>query len=152
VTQGRYCRPVVAGEVEFLWRKQVMPFGVVPWRGKELNFTPAYLNDIAAAFADGAFDLVPFMAENPEWGTSIDPALYRGPVCGLEVVGDGMDALVLVGAETDAWLDADKKRGAAARLIENYRTPGRTFPVAMASLHATRSPGITMLRPWKREP
>jgi hypothetical protein len=138
---------------EFLWRKQILPFGTIHWRDRELNFTPAYMCDIAAAFAGGAFDLVPFMAENPEWGPGGDPALYRGAVRGLEVVSDGMDALVLAGAETDAWLDADRELGAAPRLVENYRTTaGLVFPVAVMSLHATSAPGIAGLRPWTREP
>lgn len=137
---------------EFLWRKQVFPFGAIPWRGRELNFTPAYLGDMAEAFADGALEVVPLSAESDRGGFSGDPTLIRGEVRSLEVVSDGLDALAEVDAETDALLEADPEYPAAAQVIEHYRAAGtHPFPVVMRGLYLTRSPAITGLRPWTRE-
>lgn len=139
---------------EFLWRKQVLPLGRFPWRNRELDFTPAYLSNIAEAFAGGALDVVPFTAEDRHWGPVNDPERCHGTVCGVEAVSDGMDALVTVDAETDAQLEADPGLPATVRLVENYRTTaGREFPVVLAMVYTTRSPApfIAGLRPWKRE-
>lgn len=140
-----------------LWRKQILPLGTIPWQDRELSFTPAYLGDMAAAFVARARDVVPFAAEIANGAFSNDPSLIRGVVRSLEVVADGMDAVVEVDAEVDALLDdalLHAKPGPAtgARIIEHYRTwDGREFPVVLAGVYTTRAPSIISLRPWTRE-
>ena len=140
-----------------LWRKQVLPLATIPWRGRELAFTPAYLADMAAAFAAGALDVVPF-AFPGDRDYSNDPALIRGEVRSLEVVADGMDAIIAVDAEMGAFLAELLRAGGAApdtgaRIIERYQTTdGREFPVVLAGVYTTDAPVLTGLRPWKREP
>jgi hypothetical protein len=136
-----------------LWRKHILPFMTIPYGNRKLEFTPAYLGGMAAAFAAGAMDVVPFSAEDPRWGPSGDPELLRGTVRAVEVVGDGMDALIEVaGTATDALLEADPATPTGVRIVERYRTAGGSeFPVILAMVYTTRAPVIAGLRPWTRE-
>ena len=64
-------------------------------------FTPEYLSGLAEAFNEGAFDLVPFQLATVSGGHTHDPARWRGDVYGLEVVPDGLDALIM--ATDELW-------------------------------------------------
>lgn len=137
---------------EFLWRKQILPLGVISFKGVEVDFTPAYLGNLAAAFAEDALDLVPFIREGPGGRLDNDPERCCGIVRGLEAAADGMDALVAVGREGDAMLEADPGLPVAPRLCEKWRrSDGREFPVVLMALFTARASVLTGLRPWRRE-
>jgi hypothetical protein len=135
-----------------LWRVQVLPLGPFSYRTRELDFTREYLEGIVAAFDGGAYDFVPFhLADSSGAGTS-DPARYRGDVTALEVVSDGLDALIAATPEGDEAITTVPGPAAAPRLVENYRSSdGPAFPVAVQHVLGTTHPMITRLRPWKRE-
>lgn len=139
-----------------LWRKQILPLGSIPWRGRELSFTLAYLGDMAAAFTAGALEVVPLMlgdrdTEFTYTGLYSDPSRVGGWVCSLAVVADGMDAVFDVNAETDAMLETAPSRDTAVQIIEGYRTSdGREFPVVLGSVYTTTAPALIGLGPWQR--
>jgi hypothetical protein len=134
-----------------LWRVQVLPAGTVSYKGRRtLDFTRGYREAIAEAFRAGAFDLVPFQLAEAGNAHTSDPARYRGEVTGLEVVEDGLDALIDATPEGDEAIRTTPGLAAAPRLIEDYRTSGgSTFPVVLQHVLGTTAPMITGLRGWR---
>jgi hypothetical protein len=139
--------------VSYLWRKHALPSGKVPWHGRELDFTPEWLASMSDAFTAGALNIVPFTIEDTRWGPVDDPELIRGTVRSLQVVSDGLEAVVQVDELTDTIIDLDKEYPVGSRIISRYETPGsREYPAVFAMLYLTEHPGIPGLRPWQREP
>ena len=135
---------------EFLWRKQILPFGVIPWRDTELECTSLSF-DLAASFAEHPLDLVPFILSTDG---GYDLTLCLGEVRALEVVSDGLDALVAVGREGDDLITADRALPVAAGIIKQYKAAdGQEFAAVLRHLTATPSvtPALQRLRSWKRE-
>jgi hypothetical protein len=132
-----------------LWRVQVLPFGAVDYRGISLDFTREYLEAIAEAFA-AALDCVPFMLAEADGAHTSDPDRYRGEIRSLEVVDDGLDAVIAATPEGDEAIRTTPGLAAAPRLIEGYRcADGRVFPVVMQHILGTTRPLITGLRSWR---
>lgn len=130
-----------------LWRVQVLPLGTVRYRVRDLNLTPEYLEAIAEAFSAGVFDIVPFQIADMHTN---DPTCFRGEARELEVVADGMDAVIAATPEGDEAIRTTPGLAAAPRLFEDYRTAdGRTWPVALQHILGTTQPIITGLRPWR---
>lgn len=133
-----------------VWRVQVLPLGTISYRDRELDFTSEYLADLVRAFDDGAFDVVPFVLAGEDGQHTNDPARWRGEVRGLEMVPDGLDAVVAVTADGGEVLRRTPALRAAPRIIEDYRgTDGRTFPAVIQHILGTSHPVITGLRPWQ---
>jgi hypothetical protein len=134
-----------------LWRVQVLPSGPVAYKGsRALDFTREYLDNIAEAFGARVFDFVPFqLAENDNAHTS-DPSRYRGEVRALEVVSDGLDAVIDATPEGDEAIRTSPDLAAAPRLVESYRTScGRVFPVVLQHVLGTTAPMAAGLRGWQ---
>ena len=132
------------------WRKQVLPAGVISYRGRDIRFTDSYLSGLVSAFKGRAVDCVPFVLF-PDGAHTNDPQWFRGEVTGLEVVPDGLDALITVDDETSGVISADPGLGAAPQIIEDYRrADGEEFPAVVRHVLGTRKPMITGLRVWQR--
>src|SRR6202034_2191407 len=43
-----------------LWRKQLLPLGEITYEGRKIAFSREYLAGLVKAFADKAYDVVPF--------------------------------------------------------------------------------------------
>jgi hypothetical protein len=137
-----------------LWSVQVLPSGTVTIGHRTPDFTREYREAIAEAFSARAVDYVPFMIGNSYTYTS-DPANCHGEVRSLEIVDDGMDAVIEVDREADAAIRVSLTPGgppfgAAPCLIENYLHPGGLpFPVVLLRVLGTTQPMITGLRGWQ---
>lgn len=134
-----------------LWRVQVLPSGPFTYKGsRTLDFTLGYREAIAGAFDGRAYDFVPFQLAEAGNAHTSDPARYRGEVCALEVVTDGLDALIAATPEGDEAIRTVPGLAAAPRLVEDYRTAdGKAFPVALQHVLGTTAPMITGLRGWQ---
>jgi hypothetical protein len=134
-----------------LWRVQVLPSGPFTYKGtRTLDFTREYLASIAEAFGARACDFVPFQLAEAGNAHASDPARYRGKVCALEVVADGLDALIAATLGGDEAIRTVPGLAAAPRLVEDYRTADRrTWPVALQHVLGTTAPMITGLRGWQ---
>jgi len=134
-----------------LWRVQVLPAGPFDYRGvRAMDFTREYLNGIAEAFGARAYDFVPFQLAEAGNARTSDPARYRGEVCALEVVTDGLDAVIAATPDGDEAIRAIPGLAAAPRLVEDYRTTdGRSWPVSLQHVLGTTAPMITGLRGWR---
>jgi hypothetical protein len=143
-----------------LWRKHILPFGTLEYgKGdyshppRKLNFTPDYLAEIVASFNAKARELVAFTAEAAGGGLINDPERISGVVRNIEIVDDGVDAIIEVNATVDALLAKNTNEAVGVRLVENYYndTQKITYRVVLAGVYFARSPLLT-LRPWVREP
>jgi len=134
-----------------LWRVQVLPAGPFTYKGvRTLDFTRGYREAIAGAFDGGALDMVPFQLAESDNAHTNDPARYRGEVRALEVVSDGMDAVIEATPEGDEAIRTVPGLAAAPRLIENYyTTDDRPWPVVLQHVLGTTAPMITGLRGWR---
>jgi hypothetical protein len=141
----------VATKREYLWRKQILPFGMVEHAGREVVLDARLLGNLASAFSADALNLVPVLLDGGSGLASYDPALRAGRVCGLEVVSDGLDAMVAVELRADAIVSANPEIGGAPGICIDYQVPdGRRFPAVLRHIMVTGSPLIAGLRPWQR--
>lgn len=134
-----------------LWRVQVLPCGPFTYKGsRTLDFTPGYREAIAEALDGRAYDFVPFQLAGSDNAHTNDPGRYCGEVRALEVVTDGMDALIAATPDGDEAIRTVPGLAAAPRLVEDYRTTdGKTWPVALQHVLGTTAPMIPGLRGWQ---
>jgi hypothetical protein len=134
------------------WSVQILPSGEFSYHGRTIDFTRGYREAIAEAFDAGVLDVVPFALGDAYTG---DPGSFHGEVTGLEVTGDGLDAVIEADPAGDAAVRASlvpggPPLGAAPRLIENYLpTGGLPFPVILLHVLGTSRPPVTGLRGWR---
>lgn len=134
-----------------LWRKQLLPIGTVPYRGRELLLDRLYLRNLVEAFNAPAFDVVPFQMADASGTHTSDPARCRGEVLSLELENDGLYAVIALTEEGEAVIRAEPSLGVAPRIVEKYRHPdGREFPAALQHVMGRTAPMLTDLEPWQR--
>ena len=59
------------------WRKRLLPVGRVRYEGRTLNFSRDYLQDLARAFSDRAYDQVPLQLAPDDNRHTNDPERLR---------------------------------------------------------------------------
>jgi hypothetical protein len=133
-----------------IFRKQILRTGRVPYEGKELVFDLAYLEHAVAAFKAGAYDQVPFVLADWANRHSSDPERFRGEVKALELVGDGIDALIELTEDGAEVVRKNPRLGVSARLVSDPTEDGR-FPVAIEHVCGTLNPRVNGLRPWETD-
>lgn len=139
-----------------LWRKRLLPFGSIDYKGRKINFDQAYLSNIATSYADKAMDQVALMLADKDNSHTLDVTRFGGEVKGVEVVGDGNDAekdglwaTFSLADEADALLKKNPKLGVSAGLTENpNRSDGKKYPVVLGHVLATLDPRIKNLGSW----
>jgi hypothetical protein len=135
-----------------LWSVQILPSGAFSYHGRIIDFTRGYREAIAEAFDAGVLDVVPFALGDTY---TADPGCFHGEVRGLEVTGDGLDAVIEADPTGDAAVRASlvpgaDALGAAPRLIQNYLpTGGLPCPVILLHVLGTTRPPVTGLRGWR---
>lgn len=133
-----------------VWRKRVLPVGEVAYKGRTLRFTRDYLNELASAFADSAYDQVPFQIADARNSHTNDPERYRGQVTGMEVADDGLYVTVATTEAGSRLLATNPRLGISARIVEGYdRADGRHYTAAMQHVLGTLDPRIPALGDWQ---
>lgn len=134
------------------WSVQILPSGAFIYHGRAVDFTRGYREAIAGAFDAGVLDVVPFALGD---AYTADPGRFHGEVTGLEVTGDGLDAVIEADPTGDAAIRASlapggRFLGAAPRLIQNYLpTGGLPCPVILLHVLGTSRPLIPGMRGWR---
>lgn len=138
-----------------VYRKQVlakrtidypMPDGSV----QKVTFDDAYLRDLATAYNDGAYDLVPFQLATGRNEHNEDPKNYGGRVIGAEVTPDGLDMLIELSEEAAELVDKTGGRlGVSPRIKAVRHVDGRQFKRAIRHVLGTLDPRQQNLRPWQ---
>ena len=142
--------PWQAGGLPDTWRKKVLPVGEVAYKGRMLKFTPEYLRDLADAYADGAYEQVPFQLAYAANSHTNDPERYRGEVVGVEVEPDGLYMTVKTTPKGSKTLAENPRLGVSARIVEGYdRSDGKHYPKAVQHVLGTLDPRIPNLGAWE---
>lgn len=134
-----------------IFRKQVLRAGSINYQGKRLDFTPAYLDGLALAYREGAYDAVPFVFTDSTNAHTQDVERIRGEILGFERSGDGLDAIVKVANPKAAQIIRDfPKLGVSVRIEQPLdRADGKHWPAAIQHVLATTNPRVTGMRPWE---
>jgi hypothetical protein len=133
-----------------LWRKRVLPVGDIDYKGRTLHFTRAYNDSLAAAFAQRAYDQVPFQLADAANSHTNDPERFRGDVVDMESRGDGLWITVAPSAAGEQTLLTNPVLGVSARIVEDYaRSDGKHFPAAIQHVLGTLDPRIPGLGAWQ---
>jgi hypothetical protein len=135
------------------WRKQILPIGQLPYKGRTLDFTRDYINNLVAAYKDRAFDAVPFQLapDDNSHSNAVDRA--AGEIIGLEALDDGLYATVSASDRGAEILREHPNLGVSVRVVEDYqRNDGKTsrsYPAALQHVLATWAPRIAGMKPWQ---
>ena len=132
-----------------LFRKRVLPVDTIQYEGREIEFTPDYLQKMVQSFNDGAFDNVPlqFAADDNKHTNKIEQ--YRGDVVAMALEDDGLYVTVAATPNGAQWLKENPKVGISARIVNDYdRADGKHFDAAMQHALVTHDPRIPGLGPW----
>jgi hypothetical protein len=133
-----------------LFRKQLLPKTKIDYKGRELDFDDAYLDSLAEAFADQAFDTCPLVMAPSDNSHTMDPRAATGEIIGVERTADGLDILVAASDEAAKVLSENPKVGVSARIVEELsRADGKSFRAAIQHALITYAPRIPNLRPWE---
>lgn len=133
-----------------IWLKKVLPVGSINYKGRVLNFTKEYLDELARAFSTRAYDQVPFQLADAGNNHTNDPDRYRGEVVGVEVQPDGLYIKAHVTPKGEEVLTENPRLGVSARIVEGYeRADGRFFPQALQHVLGTLDPRIPDLGAWR---
>ncbi|AWY07252.1 hypothetical protein SEA_ARACELI_14 [Streptomyces phage Araceli] len=133
-----------------LFRKKILPKGVIDYKGRKIVFDDEYLTDLAQAYKDGAYDQVPYMLADASNAHTMDPERYRGEIKGVEVAEDGLYGTFELSADAAELVRQNPKLGVSARIVEGYaRADGKVYPRAMQHVLGTLDPRIPGLGAWQ---
>lgn len=133
-----------------LFRKTILRQGEINYEGRRLKFSPAYLDGLAQAYRDHAFDAVHLTFADDRNRHNLSPEWVRGEVIGVERTPDGLDAIVRASNDAAAQLLRDNpKIGVSARIVPDLeRADGKRWPAAIHHVAATTDPRVNALGPW----
>lgn len=139
------------------WRKQILPVGWLNYddgvQKRLLNFTPAYLRNLVAAYKAKAFDAVPFQLADAKNAHNNDPERTAGQIIGLDADDQGLYATVSSTERGTQLLKDNPNLGVSVRIVEEHeRADGRgstKYPAALQHVLATWAPRIAGMAPWQ---
>jgi len=133
-----------------LWRKKLLPVGQVDYKGRKLQFTRQYLQDLAAAFTAKAYDQVPLQLAGADNAHTNDVERFGGQVVDADAGEDGLYITVRPTERGQQILQQNPQLGVSARIVENYeRSDGQYFTAAIQHVLATLDPRIPGLGGWQ---
>lgn len=135
-----------------LWRKTVLKTGHISKGDVELDVDRNLLQTLAANFAAGAKDQVPFVLVDARNRHNELPERIRGEVLDLQVTDDGrLDAVFAMSARGDALLADNPRLGASVSFIDRFqRADGRDYGPTLLHVAGTHDPEIAGLGEWTR--
>jgi hypothetical protein len=132
------------------WRKRLLPVGDVAYKGRMLHFTREYLQGLAAAFRNRAYDQVPLQLAGADNSHTNDVERTAGQITDMTVEPDGLYITARVSPRGEAVLAGNPLVGVSARIVEDYdRSDGRHFPAAVQHALVTLDPRIPALGAWQ---
>lgn len=136
------------------WRKQLLPIGSINYKTaagvRRLDFTKAYLEGLAAAFNDKAYDQVAFQMADKDNTHTLDPERTRGVFTDVEVTDDGLFGFLKPTAAGEEAIRNNPGLGVSVRIVENLeRADGKTFPAAVQHVLGTLDPRVVAMKPWE---
>lgn len=136
-----------AGQV---WRKKVLPVGIINYKGRVLSFSKRYNDELAHAFTQGAYPQVPFQLADAANTHTNDPERFRGDIVNMSSEEDGLWISLRPTERGEQVLRENPQLGVSARIVEDYdRSDGRFFPKAIQHVLGTLDPRIPGLGAWQ---
>lgn len=133
-----------------LWRKQLLPFAKINYKGRVIDFTRDYASSLIQAFHDRAYDQVSFQLADKDNTHTEDPERWRGEIAALELTDDGLDVILAASEDGGKLLEKNPRLGVSAKIVEGYdRADGKFFPRALKHVLGTLDPRLTGMRPWE---
>lgn len=133
-----------------LWMKRVLPVGTIRYKGRYLHFTKDYNDSLARAFADQAYDQVPFQLADAQNTHTNDPERFRGDIVSMDSRPDGLWVRLKPTTAGEKALEENPNLGVSVRIVENYdRADGKFYPQAVQHVLGTLDPRITGLGAWQ---
>ena len=134
-----------------IFRKEVLRVGSINYKGQKLDFTPEYLDGLAAAHREQVFPLVPLVFAPGDNSHTQDVERIRGEVLGFERRGDRLDAIVRASNDRAAQLLRENPNiGVSVRIEQPIeRADGKTWPAAVQHVLATANPVVPGMAPWE---
>lgn len=136
------------------WRKQILPISSINYKAdgvvRRLDFTKQYLEGLAAAFEDKAYDQVPFQLADKDNTHTMDPERTRGVFTAVEVTDEGLFGYLKPTPAGEQVLRDNPGLGVSVRIVENHeRADGKTFPAALQHVLGTLDPRVVAMKPWE---
>ncbi len=132
-----------------MWRKRLLPVGTVQYQGRDLRFTPAYLQSLVDAFRDKAYDFCPIQIADSSNKHTNSPEATRGKILDLDLADDGLWITAQISPDGERVLSQYPEMGISARIVENYdRSDGRHYDAALQHALITLDPRVPQLGPW----
>ncbi len=149
-----YLTPTDSGDAIELstttFRKKILPKGTIKYGDREIVFDDDYLNDLAASYADGAYDQVPYMLADKTNAHTMDPERFRGECKSVKVEEDGLWGTFELSGDAAELVRANPKLGVSARIVEGYsRSDGKTYKRALQHVLGTLDPRIPGMGAWE---
>lgn len=133
-----------------VFRKQLLPKSKINYKGRQLDFDDAYLDQVAQSFREQAFDSCPLVMAPADNSHTMSPTAATGRILGVERTPDGLDIIVEANDEAARVLSEDPRVGVSARIVEDYsRADGKSWRAALQHALITYAPRITGMRPWE---
>jgi hypothetical protein len=133
-----------------LFRKQLLPFTSIDYKGRTIDFTRDYLAGLVKAFNDRAYDQVAFQLADAQNTHTEDPERFRGEIAALELTDDGLDVIVAATDDGAKVLRDNPRLGVSAKIVEDYgRADGKFFTRALKHVLGTLDPRMTGMAPWE---
>ena len=133
------------------WRKKVLPIGDISYQGRTLHFTPAYIQGLADAFRDNAYDQVSFQLAPSDNSHSNDPERHRGTIIDMKAEANGLYIVLDPTERGQQVLQENPYLGVSCRIVEQYQRPdGRFYPAAVQHILGTLDPRIPGLGAWQQ--
>lgn len=132
------------------FRKQVLPFGTIDYKGQKITFDKKMLTSIASAFRGKAYDQVPIVLADSENRHNMDPSRFGGEITDLSVEKDGLWMTVTPTKDTRKTLKDNPRLGVSARIVPGLtKSDGRRFDFAIQHVLLTMDPRVTGMKPWQ---
>ena len=142
------CLRIVTGvDLRF---KKILPVGSISYQGRTLNFTPSYIQGLAVAFRDRAYDQVSFQLADSANSHTNDPERHRGTIVDMKAEADGLYVVLDPTPRGEGVLRENPYLGVSARIVEQYaRSDGKVYPAAIQHVLGTLDPRIPGLGSWQ---
>ena len=140
----------VAGSKGKSFRKQILPFGSINYKGTRIEFTRDLFDHIVTAFKGQAYDQVPIVLADGENRHNMDPTKFAGEVTNFSVESDGLWADVTPSDTARRLIEENPRLGVSARIVPGLtKDNGRRFDFAIQHVLLTMDPRVTGMKPWQ---
>lgn len=133
------------------WRKQILPFGKINYKGKVLDFSKKFGEQLVESFKKRPLDQVPFILVDKENRHNSDPDRVRGWVEGVSLGDDGVYATLETNARgTEHLTEVNPKLGTSVRVRFNYKraSDNKFFGPVLEHLAGTTLPHVPGMKPF----